>query len=130
MKRSKAAMVLVVTSSLFIAMACEKKKAAPAAGNPYQMGSVVVNLPPSVHVPEPQGKPDAPTVSAQKCNFVVDRQLTFMTKAKPELRPSVALLKPGIMQECQTKWTQQQYDCMFKAQSLEEMVACKQFQRP
>lgn len=131
MKRQSAAraLTLFVTLGVVLIVACEKKKP-PPPNNQYQVGSVVVNLPPSVQIPAPQGRPDAPTVSAQKCNFVVDRQIQFMTKAKPELRPAAGTMKPPIMQECQTKWTQEQYDCMVKAQSLEEIINCKRFQRP
>jgi hypothetical protein len=128
--RARVGVIVVAGLVLVAGGACEQKKAPPPAGNPYQVGSVIINLPPSVHIPEPQGAPDAPTVNAMKCNFVVDRQINFMTKAKPELKPAVVTLKPGIMQECQTKWTQEQYDCMVKAQSLEQMVQCKHFQRP
>ena len=128
-QRSARARALVLGSALLTIVACEQKKKAPPT-NQYQMGSVMINLPPSVQVPLPQGRPDAPTVNAVKCNFVVDRQITFMTKSKPELKPSVVLLKPGLMQECETKWTQEQYDCIVKAQSFEEIVYCKRFQRP
>ena len=116
--------------ALLSVAACETKKKAAPQPAPYQVGSVFIALPPSVQVPYPQGRPDAPTVNASKCTFVVDRQITYMTKSQPELKPSVALLKPGLMQECQTKWTQEQYDCIVKAQSLEEIVLCKRFQRP
>ena len=129
MSRAAHARALVLTTALLAVVACEKKKATPAS-NPYQVGSIMINLPPSVQVPVPQGRPDAATVNAQKCNFVVDRQITFMTKSKPELKPAVMQIKPGLMQECQTKWTQEQYDCIVKAQSMEEIVYCKRFERP
>ena len=130
MKRSARARVVVLTAAALAvgAAACEKKKTPPS--NQYQVGSVMINLPPSVQVPLPQGRPDAATVNATKCNFVVDRQITFMTRAKPELKPAVMQIKPGLMQECQTKWTQEQYDCIVKAQSMEEIVYCKRFERP
>lgn len=121
-----AALVLAVMA---VAVACEKKKQTPPSNN-YQMGSVIINLPPSVQIPAPQGNPNAPTVNLQKCNFVVDRQITFMTQSKPHLRGAAVEIKPGLMQECMTKWTQEQYDCMVAAKSFEEIVYCKRFQRP
>lgn len=119
----------VIAAAIVAAVACDKKKSTPPS-NQYQVGSIMINLPPSVQVPVPQGRPDAATVNAQKCNFVVDRQINFMTKSKPELKPAVTQIKPGLMQECQTKWTQEQYDCIVKAQSMEEIVYCKRFERP
>lgn len=119
---------MLVMATMVVAAACEKKKE-PASNN-YQMGSVIINLPPSVQIPLPQGKPDAPTVNQQKCNFVVDRQIDFMTKSKPHLRGVGTEIKPTLMQECMTKWTQEQYDCMVASKSFEEIVYCKRFQRP
>jgi len=132
MPRERSARLAVAAAAATIAVvgvACEKKKPQPATSQ-YQMGSVVINLPPSVQIPAPQGRPDAPTVSAQKCNFVVDRQINFMTKSKPNLKGAAVEMKPALMQECQAKWTQEQYDCIVKSQSFEEIVYCKRFQRP
>lgn len=131
MKREHSARQTVVGAALVMAVvgaACEKKK--EPASSQYQMGSVIINLPPSVQIPAPQGRPDAPTVNAQKCNFVVDRQINFMTKSKPNLKGAALEMKPSLMAECQSKWTQEQYDCIVKAQSFEEIVYCKRFQRP
>jgi hypothetical protein len=131
MKRTRNAMTTTLALATLAAVigACEKKKQTPPSNN-YQMGSVIINLPPSVQIPAPQGRPDAPTVGLQKCNFVVDRQITFMTQSKPHLRGAATEIKPGLMQECMTKWTQEQYDCMVAAKSFEEIVLCKRFQRP
>ncbi|MCU0655347.1 MAG: hypothetical protein MUF64_08685 [Polyangiaceae bacterium] len=127
--RSRRAALLVLASAALAAGACEKKKQAPPS-NQYQAGSIIINLPPSVQIPAPQGRQDAPTVGLQKCNFVVDRQITFMTQAKPHLRGAAVEIKPNLMQECMSKWTQEQYDCMVASRSFEEMVYCKRFQRP
>jgi hypothetical protein len=131
MHRSRRAMktALALATVVLGIGACAKKKQAPPSNN-YQMGSVIINLPPSVQIPAPQGRPDAPNVGLQKCNFVVDRQITFMTQSKPHLRGAATEIKPGLMQECMTKWTQEQYDCMVAAKSFEEIVLCKRFQRP
>ena len=121
---------LALAFAVPLLVACQKKKPPPPAQPTYQVGSVVFNLPPGVSIPFPQGKPEEPAVNAMKCNFVVDRQINFMTRSKPELKPAVVQIKPGMMQECQTKWTQEQYDCIVKAQSMEEIVYCKRFERP
>jgi hypothetical protein len=111
-------------------VACEKKKAPAPAQPTYQVGSVIFNLPPGVSVPYPQGRPDEANVNATKCNFVVDRQIKFMTEKNPEARVAIQNQKPMIMQECETKWTQPQYDCTVAAKSLEELLRCKRFQKP
>jgi hypothetical protein len=129
MSRARLAPVAVLALSLAVPLACEKKKPPPAQ-NTVQVGSVQIQLPPSVSIPLPQGRPDEPTVNAVKCNFVVDRQIDFMTKANPQYREQLKQAKPAIMQECQTKWTQPQYDCMVAAKSLEEILRCKRHQRP
>ena len=127
--RDARAALLVLGASVLAIGACEKKKQTPPS-NQYQMGSVVINLPPSVQIPAPQGRPDAPTVNQQKCNFVVDRQITLMTQSKPHLKGAASELKPGLMQECMSKWTHEQFDCMVASKSFEEIVYCKRFQRP
>lgn len=127
-RRARGAVIVTAVTGLLAGGACEKKSTPPS--NQYQMGSVIINLPPSVQIPLPQGRADAPTVNAQKCNFVVDRQINFMTRSKPNLKGAALEMKPALMQECMTKWTQEQYDCMVKAQSFEEIVTCKRFQRP
>lgn len=121
--------VLASFAAVALLVACEKKKPQPATSQ-YQMGSVIINLPPSVQIPAPQGRPDAPTVNAQKCNYVVDKQISFMTKSKPNLKGAAVEMKPALMQECLTKWTQEQYDCIDRSKSFEEIVLCKRFQRP
>lgn len=132
MHRSRRAMgtALALATVVLVIGACEKKKQQAPPSNNYQMGSVIINLPPSVQIPAPQGRPDAPNVGLQKCNFVVDRQITLMTQSKPHLRGAASEIKPGLMQECMTKWTQEQFDCMVAAKSFEEIVLCKRFQRP
>ena len=40
---------VVVGATVLVVAACEKKKTTPAS-NPYQVGSVLINLPPSVQV--------------------------------------------------------------------------------
>ena len=121
----------MIGCGVFLGMACaEKKKPPPPAANPYQVGSIVINLPPSVSVPLPQGRPDEPGVNHVKCNYVVDKKIDFMIKAHPEYKSSAVQAKPSIMQECQTKWTQPQYDCMVAAKALESMIMCHRFQRP
>lgn len=128
--RERSARLAVLAAASVVALvACEKKKTQPAS-NPYQVGSVIINLPPSVQVPLPQGKPDAPSVNLMKCRYVVDKQIKAMTKSDPSMRPAAEKLKPGLEQECLAKWTQDQYDCMDRSKSFEEMVQCKRFQKP
>lgn len=121
---------LVLALAIPLLVACQKKKPPPPAQPTYQVGSVVFNLPPGVSIPFPQGKPEEPTVNAMKCNFVVDRQIKFMTEKNPEARAAINAQKPLIMQECQTKWTQPQYDCTVAAKNLEELLRCKRHQKP
>lgn len=121
--------LVVLAMAALVPLACEQKKQPPPQPT-YTMGSVNIALPPGVSVPYPQGKEDAPTVNATKCNFVVDRQIKFMTEANPQARAAITAAKPQIMQECETKWTQQQYDCMVAAKSLQDCLNCKAYQRP
>lgn len=137
MSRELAAKAMVIVTALSgvavggpLSLGCNKKQEAPPPPNTYQVGSMVINLPPSVSVPLPQGRPDEPTVNQTKCNYVVDKKIDFMSKANPAYKDSLKQAKPSIMQECLTKWTQQQYDCMVAAKDLQTMLYCKRFQRP
>lgn len=121
---------LVLLVAIVVPVACKKKEEPPPPQNTYQVGSVVINLPPSISVPYPQGRPDEPTVNATKCTYVVDKKLDFLVKANPTYKDKVPQVKPALMQECQSKWTQQQYDCMVAAKDLQAMLYCKRFQRP
>lgn len=128
--RASRAFVAVALVALAGAYAGCKKKEAPPPQNTYQVGSLVINLPPSVSIPLPQARPDEPTVNQTKCNFVVDKKIEAVAKANPQYRDSAKAAKPTLMNECMTKWTQQQYDCMVAAKDLQTMIYCKRFQRP
>lgn len=121
-------LTVCIALAIPLLVACQKKKPPPPPS--YQVGSVIFNLPPGVSVPFPQGRADEPGVNAMKCNFVVDRQIKFMTDKNPEARVAIQGQKPLIMQECQTKWTQPQYDCTMAAKNLEELLRCKRHQKP
>lgn len=125
--RSFVAVALVALAGAYAG--CKKKEVAPPQ-NTYQVGSLVINLPPSVSIPLPQARPDEPTVNQAKCNFVVDKKIDAVVKANPQYKDSAKNLKPSLMNECMTKWTQQQYDCMVAAKDLQTMLYCKRFQRP
>ncbi len=128
--RSIVAPALLVGFAVAIPIACKQKEPPPPPQNTYQVGSVVINLPPSVSVPYPQGRPDEPTVNAVKCTYVVDKKISLIVKANPTYKDQMAQMKPALMQECQTKWTQQQYDCMVASKDLQSMLYCTRFQRP
>ena len=132
MKRDSLArtVVLLAAACAFAAVACEQKKAPTPATNQYQVGSVVVNLPPDVKVPLPQGRPDEASVNQTKCNYAVDKQIDFMTKAHPEYKAGLLAAKPSIMAECLSKWTQPEYDCIVASKSLQQLLDCKKFQKP
>ena len=129
-RSSRARLTVLSLAALGALAACKEKKAPPPAANPYQVGSIVVNLPASVKIPLPQGRPDEPGVNHVKCNYAVDRKIALMVKDHPEYRDQVTQAKPSILLECQQKWTQQEYDCILVAKSAEEAVMCNRFRKP
>jgi hypothetical protein len=112
------------------ASACKEKKPPPPAMNPYQVGSIVVNLPPSVQIPMPQGRPDEPGVNNVKCTYAVDRKTALLVKDHPEYKDQLTQAKPSLMQECLQKWTQQEYDCLVAAKNAQDAVMCNRFRKP
>ncbi len=129
-RRASAFGAVMLAASAGAWVGCKQKAPPPPPQNTYQVGSLVVNLPPSVSVPLPQGRPDEPTVNQTKCNYVVDKKIAAVAKANPQYAESVKGAKPTMMNECMTKWTQPQYDCMVAAKDLQAMVYCTRFQRP
>ena len=129
-RKSRARLVVFALASLGALAACKEKKAPPPAANPYQVGSIIVNLPASVKIPMPQGRPDEPGVNQVKCTYAVDRKVSLMVHEHPEYKDQLTQAKPSVMQECLQKWTQQEYDCIVAAKVAADAVMCNRFRKP
>ena len=129
-RKSGARLVVLALASVGALAACKEKKAPPPAANPYQVGSIIVNLPASVKIPMPQGRPDEPGVNQVKCTYAVDRKVSLMVHEHPEYKDQLTQAKPSVMQECLQKWTQQEYDCIVAAKVAADAVMCNRFRKP
>ena len=129
-RKSRARAVVFALASVGALVACKQKPAPAPAANPYQVGSIIVNLPASVKIPMPQGRPDEPGVNNVKCTYAVDRKVSLMVHEHPEYKDQLTQAKPSVMQECLQKWTQQEYDCIVAAKVAADAVMCNRFRKP
>ena len=80
--------------------------------------------------PPPQGNPNAPHVGPAECNYSIDKQINLYSQRDPRIKAQLTSARAMALQQCLEKWTHDEYDCVVKAKTLEDLVLCKRFERP